>query len=1774
MKRPVTPKSPDAATGDDGFLREVLEKTRTRLLDTTRRNRLLNYKETSRDIAIVDEMPDQVFERLVNDGGSFRFKAKTESAIEGAVALVAYDDRSLPRSVSSGEVVDERYIDGHLQTPFPERDLERRLDKLFREHRTLLEETGANSLYLAIGFLEWADTATSEMFHRAPLILVPVRLDRKRAAGIDAYFLVPDEQALDTNYSLAEKLKEFNLALPLLDRAGADEEGGEPFTPESYWQRVDSAIGRMRQQGWRIVREMAIGLFRFSKQVMWHDLDPSRWPDHALLTDKPMVRRILIGPGEDDRPPGLLTEEHSPDRANGRPELMLIRDADSSQYSALVDALAREDGLVIEGPPGTGKSQTITNLIGAALHEGKTVLFVAEKMAALKVVFRRLEAAGLDKFCLQLHGLTTRKKELLADIERRLRHQAAKPEAIAAQRHAQESARQELIEFSRALSRRVGPENLPLHEVVWRVERLRHELPENYQSVDIDGADAMRLEPFQRACNLLNDLGREWVSITKETRVAWAGFLPKRYADSNRVDLLAALRTGIDAATDALKWFQQHGLLDMVPGIADVNRLLKLAIIDEESLLPPLRAGADPALVHTILDSGLVDNFVAVMEQIDAYLAAVTQVNEVFDYASEQSNSRAKTIRQCLDGVIHVTCDATTTVSGLTTERQRFDALIGDLEQLRERARAITELTGAQALRLGDYLGLAARAAALAEGPSDLSLHGRAEHAKAVAGNYLAEAMRRAEELTARAKSLGEFRVDHPGDIADLRKAYECVRAYAGSWAPILSSAYRGAKRRVRGILAEPRRFSRKADFLDSVECFVSFCEASDAFATDSDLRTVLGGLFAGVSTEWPRLKALIEFGSKLRDELGTDVAQQILGRWDAHVEQMKAIERSLRSAVRTANEFAASHPFPESLWQRPVSEIAATLSLHRDRIGVAVDALSPEWCAQDATLLATLAAVDAHVKARLAEHQIQAHEAFDALLAGCWAGAATRVEPLRDVRAWLQDRLTNPGVDVKLLSWLVPSNEGPDLSRRAALLAELRRLQIAVEDETARLAALGDLQVDAWVGGRDSTLDSFAEKLRNCSETIDAVPLMQQWHFIEKEVNALGLQAFARQVATGQLVGDQCGAAFELAVYERILAGAIAADPRLKSFSHTRYESLRQRFAEVDRALLDLNAQIIAERLGKVPVPQGRAQGRVGSFTELGLLRHQFSLRKRHAPIRQLVRRAGNALQALKPCFLMSPLSVAQYLEPGAIHFDLVVMDEASQIRPEDALGAIARSRTCVIVGDPKQLPPTSFFDGGAGEAEESDDAIVTDNVESVLDVCLKQLPFRRLRWHYRSEHESLIQFSNERFYDGDLVVFPSPRRSAREYGVHAVFVENASYRKGGYNRGEAEVVVESIVTHFRRYPRVSLGVAAFNKRQAEEIELMLAKVRREDPAIDEVIAQHEAEEPLFIKNLENVQGDERDVIFISTTYGPEQPGARVAQRFGPVNSDLGWRRLNVIATRARQRVEVFTSMKPADVLAGDGARRGVREFRAYLEYAFTGRISEIGTPTGGGPDSEFEIAVAEHLRRLGYECDPQVGVSGFYIDLGVRHPDRPGEYLMGVECDGASYHSAKSVRDRDRLRQSILESKGWSIHRIWSTSWFLTRGAEIDRLKRALEERLSEDREFRAKEKEDVGEEPIIVRVGAAAGVGERTVTEAAESETLLRDALERFWQANIRERFGNRERSILSERMIGYLVGQRPITKEAWYKVIPLPLRESMEPGELEFLGDVVEIIGEVS
>lgn len=570
-------------------------------------------------------------------------------------------------------------------------------------------------------------------------------------------------------------------------------------------------------------------------------------------------------------------------------------------------------------------------------------------------------------------------------------------------------------------------------------------------------------------------------------------------------------------------------------------------------------------------------------------------------------------------------------------------------------------------------------------------------------------------------------------------------------------------------------------------------------------------------------------------------------------------------------------------------------------------------------------------------------------------------------------------------------------------------------------------------------------------------------WCEVNKEAKTAGLASFVTALEQGELNASNLVDRFQLTYARWWIRGVIDRDDVLRSFQRFKHEDAIADFRELDeqaRAAASTRArQAISHNLPVEGIPKK---------SELGLLRHQIGLTRPSKSIREVISAMPEAFGKLAPCLLMSPLSIAQYLPSDQALFDVVIFDEASQITTWDAIGAIARGRQTIIVGDPKQLPPTNFF--GRTDDDETNDDIEDHekDLESILDEAKASgLPTLQLNWHYRSRHESLIAFSNWNYYGNNLVTFPAAESEDR--GVSFVHLPDAVYDRGKSrtNRKEAEAIVRDAVERMKRNlslpeeKRLTFGVITFNSQQQSLIQDLFDQTQRDCPELDWYFAD-ERIEPTVVKNLENVQGDERDVMLFSITFGRDISGKSIPLTFGALNRDGGERRLNVAVTRARQELVVFSSFKADELNAERSKARGVSDLKAFLEYAEKGPEAIAARIEGsvGGFDSPFEEAVAEALQDKGWQVVPQVGVSGFRVDLGIRHPDKPGAYLSGVECDGATYHRSAVARDRDKTRQMVLENLGWNILRVWSPDWWYDAKSATETLDLQLAELLEQSR------------------------------------------------------------------------------------------------------------------
>lgn len=582
----------------------------------------------------------------------------------------------------------------------------------------------------------------------------------------------------------------------------------------------------------------------------------------------------------------------------------------------------------------------------------------------------------------------------------------------------------------------------------------------------------------------------------------------------------------------------------------------------------------------------------------------------------------------------------------------------------------------------------------------------------------------------------------------------------------------------------------------------------------------------------------------------------------------------------------------------------------------------------------------------------------------------------------------------------------------------------------------------------REAPVDSIEEWLGELQDTTDELQEWIQYQNRRDEILAEPIGPFLETYLAEGHPAEDLVDTFKRNFYTQWL-NEVYHDTDLESFSATEFDDLVAEFRRLDEQQREYAKAEIQHR---VTNRRPKTELQHANSSEQVTLRREIQKSRRHMPLRELFAEAPSLITDLKPCFMMSPLSVAQYVQLGTIDFDTVIFDEASQIMPQDAVSSLIRGEQTIIAGDSKQLPPTSFFSADVEAAED-----VREDLESILDEAATVLPEKRLLWHYRSETNDLIEFSNAKYYNGALQTFPD-NSPEEDMGVDFEYVEDGLYDRGGSstNEPEARRVLELVREHIEKHSDRSLGVVAFSSAQAQAIRDIIEQERDSDPDLDAFVSEDDALEGFFIKSLENVQGDERDSLIFSVGYGPDSSG-KISMNFGPLNHTGGERRLNVAVTRAKKHIQVVSSLQPGEIDLQRTGARGVRDFKHYLEYAKNGGQAlarSDSEPQMLHFDSEFEEAVYTALEARGFDAVTQVESSGYSIDLAIKHPEKPGKYVLGIECDGAAYHHSKTARDRDRTRQAVLEDLGWTIHRIWSPDWASNKESEIEEIESKVEQ------------------------------------------------------------------------------------------------------------------------
>jgi very-short-patch-repair endonuclease len=1831
---------------------------REKLLDLTKRNRMLNYSlnaRSKRHLQFVDDVPEEAYRQLAAENVSFEASPlpepedipkdeKTEeflSALEHArVADIEYltqlqvlestgrdDDHHLTKidrelrerlraelgmsvrpkraEVSRAEharsfgiepnpelpkaVAKKSHKGKRLQTlKFPD-ELDAVLEKIADDARLAEQEMGLSTLFLSFGFLEWYESDSSEKAHFAPLLLLPMKMESRKLQGKKLFTLSATTGAAESNLTLQKFMeRDFGRMLPEFEIE--DEEGAGSI--EAYLDQVQQAIEGLSR--WRVRRWLILGHFAFGRLAMFADLAPDRWKDHPAKHK--LIASILRGTegGEASTLPSIPDDYPIDDPEIEKSAPYLIHDADASQHSALVDVMRGAD-LVIQGPPGTGKSQTITNIIANALARGQSVLFLSEKQAALEVVKRRLDRAGIGEFCLEVHSEKSSSKQIIAGVKRRIDLGFAKGRVSTAKAADLTwlDSRKAISEYLHALHAPADDDATPF-DLMWRSIRGRSAQP-------------------------------QLISTFKKTG------LPKAFVDDTGSIPVALGQLEIYAHA-AQAFTELHGHVAQSPwsqiGIGALPNYEVVALFDtlEET----------KAVAKALVSSCFEDFFPADLEELRRTCMSGAQLGPAPSDALVEKVAQLNTgeLRLALEFVeaaraIEIDMAAKPDVSSIPTQIIARAIAIAKLE---DRAGALAQTPARFLAEVSDRIGELETTIATLEALLP---------AINVFGNVRSFAVDALEALAAATIVVSRLQPSHYPWLAQLPnadpKAIEVTRT---RWAQIttreeswrrrtrkstdpwpdaseiaaaattlrkggvgkLFSKLGGAEKIARDLV---ERLGFEGDDGPSGEELLELArhvQSVQQFLSDRDVIMLMGSAWQGLATPFDD----VLMGVKVRVflitrigvmEHGEDVSRRVLGLDDSRLRSLSAHEKAA-TAFRMLDESVR-----RSLRGGSVHEVLGILKrdLARCRDIRSIDA--------DRSLAGVnlpIAQIALLAEMRLRREDIERKLATSPMgLAARSLGADdARIRETRQAIEWT-DRVRLLGFERAIQEKLLGTAVGSTSARLRQLCPKLNELLHEYDEcdkilgerfKVARRPAASLEQMIQWCDGL----------LAHKTQLTDFLNLGAQRSVLEQ----MGLGPFLDRASSLNVEPHNLPSMLKVLLAHRRADHARREHSALGQVAGSVLEARRHAFADRDKKKIDGDRAAIRTLLLPAQPPAGIDFGPRKKWTEMALIKNELEKEQRFIPVRTLFLRAHRSLKALMPCFMMSPLSLAKFLPSGTTEFDIAIVDEASQMRPEDALGGLLRAKQIVVVGDPKQLPPTDFFNRVDGAGSSADDEEYEDiDDESILEGCQKAFrQVRRLKWHYRSRCESLIAFSNREFYGNSLITFPIAQPDS--FSIDLIRVDGAY--QGRQNVAEALRVAEEAIGFMRHHAThddetmPTIGIAAINIQQRDLIQEELRRLSMGDDLVDEFQAKATAKgEPVFVKNLENIQGDERDFILISMTYGREPGTSAMKQRFGPINGKQGHRRLNVLFSRARQRIGLFTSFGSGDVKPTEKSHEGVRVLQRYLEYAESrGRLVDT---VGAEVDSDFEAEVADRLRAKGYEVEYQVGVSGYRIDLGVRDPQKREVFLAGIECDGARYHSSKSARDRDRLREEVLRGLGWDIVRVWSTDWFDDPDEETRKLVRKLE-KLTETSAACAKTdayqfastgvQEAVPQGGEESATGIEPGAAELVVVQASDdiengamAESVLQlistrpgsisiaeaaEALRELRSSVIAKETPNwePERSILRDSMIEAFVNLRLTDPNDWFKRVPQYQRQNTNPLEKhKYIDQICRIVGKI-
>ncbi|HZL36690.1 MAG TPA: DUF4011 domain-containing protein, partial [Tepidisphaeraceae bacterium] len=1550
----------------------------------------------------------------------------------------------------------------HLLTRLTDKALDGKLTRLSLAAKTSQAEQGVNNLFVAFGLLRWFESKDSDEPVLSPILLMPARL--KRASSDSEWQLAAFEDEVIPNYCLHELLRsDFKIEIPPVDDAITEHPDGIGH----YLSALCAAVANHPR--WEVQKRCVLGAFGFQKIAMWQDLETNA----AAIASHPVCRAVAGDDGALRTGDGLglgmdLDEQISPRDTHH------ILDCDSTQQLA-IESVKTGAHLVLDGPPGTGKSQTIANIIAESLASGKTVLFVSEKAAALEVVKHRLDGARLGDFCLELHSHKANKKQVIDHLAQSLN--------LGQETYASRDAdflelvrlRNELNAYARALHAprfALGQSAYTMHGRLAAVAGA----PDTRCAIqEITKIDAARLAQMQRAVAAISDVR---ACLAASALHSWRGCKPRLWSMLLEDDIrhhFLQLADALDHRVIGFAGLATLGFLEARPALGDLDAALMAA--DQAVSLPDLPntwfTGNTPAIAagYRALH-GTAKRFAEVRSKVAPYATAA------IDQADLGLLNCVVGADPWLDAVAPHPC------SQLRPLGQHLDAIAEELSQLRrlaQRLAACAEAALAALHRVGeaeklpiDAMSRVSAAALLLSQVERAPASWFDEPARKALQERVGQFTHEAHDLAAERESLSRLFADRAFDPQAVEVLQEICRY--GSWLRRLLPGWRKCRAAFTSLYASPHARSPKALLKDAAR-LLAHRRRQAAFNAAVQPHAARIGWKSGAAFDWDALGlalgrvaqlqslspipmsliAMLGMDGQGNQQAARDAATQLAGALADLKAGMNRLDEVYHMPLTNTGVKRWDAVAPAQLEQTIANaenairarrlEIEKLCGFLVEGADVAVADLKNQFGA-----LATLKALRAQAVAAAAGIGLEISVPLE-LQANGWeyeSDAADRLKPILD---------KTPQVPIHLVNVMTEKAVREQL--RAALTTARSTLIPAYLQSLAYARGVFDFEQDVSVGITPAAapLVNLIAWLRDRAADVHALQDWLGYLEVKDRLDSLGLGAMLTELINGAFTVEQAASAFTKRFCREWLDAVYASEPALGRFDLAGHETAINQFRKLDLATIEkcherIRGALLADRTWQAGSCDAPAS------SERGVLLRESNKKRRHLPLRQLFKQMPALLLKLKPCMMMSPLAVSTFMNSEALTFDLVIFDEASQVRPHDAICAIYRGKQLVVAGDQQQLPPTNFFDRAGGEIDtDADDEadgpeeLSTKDFESILDLCVTmRMPRRQLKWHYRSRRESLIAFSNHHFYHDTLVTFPSCHDVEGSSGVRLEYVTEGRWQGGsggGVNPIEALKTAELVIQHARQTPELSLIVITMNVAQQMLVIEEIEKLKQKNPGLDEFFAEGAAE-AFGVKNLENVQGDERDVIFLSVNYAKDAAG-KLSHNFGPLNKAGGERRLNVAVTRAKRQVTVISSIRADDIDLRKTASQGARLLRAYLDFAQRGPIALAAELHDAGDrdfDSDFEADVSRALAAEGLQVRSQVGCGGFRIDLALINPEHPGHYVLGIECDGATYHSSATARDRDRLRQAVLEGLGWTLCRIWSTDWVRNPRRQIDRV------------------------------------------------------------------------------------------------------------------------------